>query len=300
LCSSFFNSDDRAHTPGQKLPSAWQAWQDPQLRRSALRFFKFKAKHDPVALSSATLRGLVGNNVCRASNFSPASAKAVYQMLGSRKIYDPSAGWGDRLLAALATPQVHTYIGTDPNLANQDIYQNIIEQLGPGAGAGTGAGGAHADGYAGAGARGQRRLMRVHGEPAEAFRPALLYGNDFDTAFTSTPYFNCERYAADTQHESLQSWKRYPTQDQWLDGFLFRALDNAIECLRPGGMLAINIADFGSQKQRHELCDPMNDYLQQRGCKYQGCIGLLLSNKYGTHRSHDVKFGEPIWLWQVP
>src|SRR5438045_9313998 len=101
--------------------------------------------------------------------------------------------------------------------------------------------------------------MRVHPEAAEEFRPALTYGADFDLAYTSTPYFNCERYAAGTEHESLQSWKRYPTVEEWIRGFLFPALDNAIECLRAGGLLAINIADFMSNGQRYQLCDPMNN-----------------------------------------
>lgn len=282
LCSSFFNADHRARTRGHNQVSAWQAWNDPRLRRSALRFFKFKARHDPVALSSATLRGLVGNNVCRASNFSPASAKAVYDMLDAHKVYDFSAGWGDRLLAAMATPSVHTYIGTDPNLDNQEIYDHLIDAFGP---------------------RLRRDFFaRVHGQPAESFRPAALYGRDFDLAFTSCPYFNCERYAAGARHERLQSWYRYQTCEAWLHGFLFPALMHALECLRPGGILAVNIADFGGRggkAQRQELCDPMNRFLRQQRCRYLGSIGLLMSSKYGTRRAAGAhKFGEPIWIWQ--
>jgi DNA modification methylase len=63
--------------------------------------------------------------------------------------------------------------------------------------------------------------------------------NRFDLCFTSSPYFQAERYSEDTD----QSWKRYASLDSWLHGFLFKALEKTYRALTRGGFLMINISD---------------------------------------------------------
>lgn len=245
-----------------------------------------KFKTDRAALSSAAIRGQIGMQGCRASNFSPASAKAIFERYGARKVYDFAAGWGDRLLAALATSSVNMYIGTDPNLDNQSIYNQILAEIVP--------------------LCGRSFDAKVHDQPAESFEPDKLYGNDFDLVFTSCPYFNREQYAANTKHQHLQSWYRYPTRELWLEHFLFPALTRAVKCLRKGGILAVNLHDLhdahGSGRQ--ELCDPMNQFLERGGSlRYLHNVGLLMPGRHGTARGSKKakrpgKYGEPIWVWQ--
>ena len=65
-----------------------------------------------------------------------------------------------------------------------------------------------------------------------------------DVVFSSPPYFVQERYSDD----AAQSWKRYPDEESWLNGFMGTTLDNCAYCLKPGGVLAINIANVSSYK----------------------------------------------------
>ena len=63
----------------------------------------------------------------------------------------------------------------------------------------------------------------------------------------------------------------------------------------------------------------MNDFIQARGLKYRGCIGMEMTKRFNsggagnakseyfsedlkeiTDETKDVAFGEPIWIWEKP
>ena len=60
-----------------------------------------------------------------AVNFPPLTAKLLYEKYtkhveGDLVIYDPSSGWGGRILGAMSSNRKIHYIGTDPNPDNYD------------------------------------------------------------------------------------------------------------------------------------------------------------------------------------
>lgn len=232
------------------------------------------------------------NKGCSATNFRPATAKAIYELTDARVVYDFSSGWGDRMTAAMCTPSVEHYVSTDPNTDLVPMYDAMKEDI-----------------YS---VLGTDRVAQTHmfSYPAEEFRPAVHFrgGLMADLVFTSCPYFNLERYgdnSDDPEQRNSQCWFRYPTPDQWLDGFLFPALENAVEFLQPGGTLAINMADFFESGKRVYLCDEMNDFLDNMGLEFQGTIGMHLVKRYGSAKAaakenRATKHGEPIWFWQKP
>lgn len=282
VCSHYFNTPYRMKTCGLKSKSVLGVWNDPPFRLRALQMLKTKAKY-PRKISSAAFLNILMNKGCSATNFKPSVAKAIYQLFGARKIYDFSAGWGDRLIAAMATDGVELYVGTDPNTDNRSLYTDILKTL------------ARSPSKS---KHGGKATASLHYEPAEDFHPAEIYGDDFDLAFTSCPYFNLEKYAAGTVDEKKQCWKKYSTVELWLNGFLFPALSNAIDCLKPGGFLAINLADFLKGDKRTTLCDPMNEFLSTR-CAFCGCIGMTLHKRYGNYIKEKAGVhAEPIWIWQ--
>ena len=60
------------------------------------------------------------------SNFSPAAAAAIYHHLLPEQggvVFDPSCGWGGRLLGAIACDRVHKYIGCDPST---ETYKGLL------------------------------------------------------------------------------------------------------------------------------------------------------------------------------
>ena len=184
-----------------------------------------------------------------AVNFPPLTARYLYERYTDHinideledkqlNIYDPSSGWGGRILGAMSSKKQIHYVGTDPNT------DNFIDEVG----------------------------ISRYEYVANFYNNEVLGGNDFwdtehkntfhyfqmgsehigdhpdfqqykgklDMVFTSPPYFDREQYSEDEE----QSYKSYPQYDDWRDNFLKPTLTNAYESLRNDRYLLWNIADI--------------------------------------------------------
>lgn len=174
------------------------------------------------------------------SNFRPSAARTVYDEFLEIKgrVWDMSCGFGGRLLGALSSPKVTTYIGTEPclktfnGLVEMNKNLNVIEpscyenwwddsedDLEP------------------------KPLKEVilHNMGSEDFLPEK---ESLDLCFTSPPYFDTEKY--DTA--PTQSYIRFPTKELWLNGFLMKTVENCYHGLKRGSHLIINIANVKTYK----------------------------------------------------
>jgi hypothetical protein len=144
------------------------------------------------------------------SNFRPVAARDIYTTLGNAgAVFDPCAGWGGRLLGAAAA-RCTRYVGVDASRRTVDGLRGIA-----------------ADVLYPADIR--------HGAAED-----VCVGEGWaDIAFTSPPYFDAERYSDDPE----QSWMRYPDYVAWRDGFLRGLLARMAQTVKPGGTVALNIAD---------------------------------------------------------
>lgn len=158
------------------------------------------------------------------SNFRPTAAAAIYEQLLEQPgsvIWDMSMGWGGRMLGALACNKVGTYIGCDPatlTFKGLEKLRDDITRLVP-----------------------DRNLkIDIHclGSETAGMR-AVLPECGIDLCFTSPPYFDCEKYS----DEPTQSWVQFQSTDAWLTDFMGNTMDNCWYALKPGGIMAINIAD---------------------------------------------------------
>jgi len=258
-------------------------WGDPAARQKALRILKFKSKYKS-SISSDALLSLLANQTCSVSFFRPSAAKAVYQVFNAKNVYDLSCGWGDRLIGALATRQVQSYWGTDPNVGNQEIYKSICQNL----------------------KRPATWLdldVHIATQPAEEYKPPAVDGQErrFDLVFTSIPYFNTERYAEGTPYEGLQSWFRYKTLDEWLKGFALPAIRNAVSVLIPGGVLAINVANCKQNGAIIPLVESIKNLLSTASnLTFKGQFGYRLSARYGAKAlGQGMPHAEPILIWSL-
>jgi SAM-dependent methyltransferase len=213
-----------------------------------------------------------------ASQFRPAIAKEIYEYFGAKDVLDFSSGWGDRLAGFYAASCTESYIGIDPNPKTFEVYWK------------------QADAYS--------KLTtpkKVHfiNKPAEDVK---LPDAIVDMVFTSPPYFNTEIYDKSSEKCENQSFKRYNSVDGWLNGFMLPTLNMAYKALKPGGILAVNIADiYHGPKNTVRVCDPMNDYIhEQLGMKWVDEIGMRLSQRPNSNRfaGSGSVFVEPIWIWQ--
>jgi len=178
-------------------------------------------------------------------NFPPMTAKYLYEKFTEElkdqeviNIYDPSAGWGGRILGAMGVRddrRIH-YIGTDPNPDNffDDDNNSKYSSL--------------ADFYNTKTYRGNPffsetntyEIFKEGSEEIQYHKDFQKYKGKLDLIFSSPPYFNREAYSEDEN----QSYKKFTSYDLWRDGFLKPTLETCIEWLRPNRYLLWNAADL--------------------------------------------------------
>lgn len=204
------------------------------------------------------------------SNFRPTAAWALYDRHlpdGGRTaqrggyaeyegagytVYDPSMGWGGRLVGAVGCLKVAKYIGCDPStktFAGLKAMEADIRRMMP-----------------------NRNLqVEIHMLGSENFCPAP---GSVDIAFTSPPYFEdggiVERYS----DEPTQSHIRFPTREAWLEGFIGQTIRNCHVALKPGGILALNVSD--------ELAEAVTNQAVENGFVPLETLRLRLSKIPGS------------------
>jgi len=116
-CSDWTFQKHRLAVSSNGRPSCVDLWRTERVRVET--YFAEKGKTD----LQASLKFL-GK---APAHFPPYVAAMMYKHLGSKRVYDPYAGWGDRCVAAMAIGV--DYLGVDSNLALQSPYQQLIETL---------------------------------------------------------------------------------------------------------------------------------------------------------------------------
>jgi len=173
------------------------------------------------------------------SNFRPTAAKLIYEKFGGDTIWDMSCGWGGRLIGFLASSRKR-YIGTEPSSLTFEGLQKIKEDFF----------------YL-------KKSVELHKLGSEEFIPDR---NSLDLCFTSPPYFDTEKYS----DENTQSYIKFPTKEEWVNGFLRKTIENCYRGLKDGKYMLINIANTPkykfieeeTQKIAKELGFVQNDTLQ--------------------------------------
>ena len=147
------------------------------------------------------------------SNFRPTAATVIYNKYATNgKVWDMSAGYGGRMLGFYKSSSIE-YVGTDPCTDTfnglQILRKDFLSDK-------------------------NINLFKIGSEDFE------WETNYFDLCFTSPPYFDTEKYS----DESTQSYVRFPTQQQWLNGFMGNTIENCRNYLKDDGKLVINIANL--------------------------------------------------------
>jgi hypothetical protein len=163
-----------------------------------------KARRNP-AYAALKIKQLYFGSI---SAFKPSVAKWIYCKLGAKNILDFSAGWGGRLVGAMVLPNT-TYIGIDTNKDLKKGYDKMIAEMGV-----------------------AKRARMIYADSAKVDYSKLNY----DTVFTSPPYFTLEKY------EDMPS---YETREAFNEDFYFPVLRKVWSGLKRGGKLALNIPHKG-------------------------------------------------------
>jgi hypothetical protein len=233
----------------------------------------------------------------QAVNFPPLTAKLIYEkytqeFLGEDiiNIWDPSAGWGGRLLGALSCDtaygkrKIH-YIGTDPNkdhtlndgsgLTKYDNFANFYNSKTNRA-------------Y---GLFTHKNTWEIHQCGSEVFKNTEAfekYKNNVSLVFTSPPYFAKEVYSDDAE----QSCHKFTEYESWRDDFLKPTIETAFELLKPGGYLIWNIADAKFGKETLPLEEDSCNIMKSLGMVHVETLKMSLAQMPGGNRV-DSDTGRP-------
>ena len=244
-----------------------------------------------------------------AVNFPPLTARYLYEKYTEHisqdllNVYDPSAGWGGRILGAMSSLKRIHYIGTDPNTDNYidelgktryeyvaDFFNNEVLETNP----------------FWEEEKNTYHLFQDGSEFIGNNSEFQSYKGKLDLVFTSPPYFDREQYSEDEE----QSYKLYPKYDSWRDGFLKPTLVNAYESLRENRYLLWNIADIKIGKNKyHPLEQDSIDIVESLGGVHKGKLKMLMTSMVGVDQSNvknAVKINgtylkyEPIFIFYKP
>jgi len=227
-----------------------------------------------------------------AVNFPPLTAKYLYErytehfkMQEQINIYDPSSGWGGRLLGALSVNDernIH-YIGTDPNTDhNTSESRTKYHEF--------------ADFFNTKTHRAMGLFPKTHtyeifqhgSEEIDKDPNFQKYKGKLDMIFTSPPYFAKEAYSEDEE----QSYKKFSQYDAWREGFLRKTLETCVEYLNNDRYLLWNIADAMFGGDMLPLEQDSIDILKSLGMEYKGKLKMALAQMPGGNRI-DTETGLP-------
>lgn len=219
---------------------------------------------------------LIGGNV--ATNFKPMVAKALYEKYCPENgiILDSSAGFGGRMLGALSSKKNYMYVGIEPcteTVVHLKELGQAIEKV-----------------------TGRVNSYKVLCKGSEEFNLSREY---FDFYFTSPPYFNLEMYC----DEETQSCVKFPTLEEWIDGFVKPTIQNAYYMLKKGRYYAINIADFNIGTRRVEFVDTWLGICKEVGFEFVERIEMKLETRRGSGTKDestgaDKKKAEGIYVFK--
>jgi hypothetical protein len=210
------------------------------------------------------------------SNYKLTYLLGIIDYFKPKRWLDLSAGWGDRLIAAILK-DVEYYVGVDPNPCLQPCYKSIIETLVPKD---------KQKNFREQSSPNQR--FKVYEDKAESIDLSLLEPGSFDFIFTSPPFFTFEIYST-TEGQSVIS---YNTVDLWLNNFLFKSIDNSWDKLEVNGHYALYIED----KPQYRYIDKLLQFMKEKpDCKFKG---ILYQAFYDSSYPKNPYILRNVYVWE--
>lgn len=214
-CRHFIQSVADAKVKGK--PSLREVWSDGELMRSCIlwQFQNENGRHH----ARRFLNAMCYRSGFRiVGNLKPAKVVNIIRKYGvdnpdGRVIFDPCAGWGGRMLASCALGM--KYRGIDANKKLVDELNKMARDL-------------------------ELDAVVVHGDASDWKDVSTVIGEgEADLVFTSPPYFDKEWYSDD----DCQSVIRYPSINEWKNGFCSALVSNCIRVASSDGVVLLNVDD---------------------------------------------------------
>ena len=237
-----------------------EKWEDDErLRKLIYKTYRWQQKHGNGVFTVNRLRQNAKVYLCSqsVSNFRPTVAKYIYNTYGNKGVvWDMSSGYGGRLLGFMAS-DCHTYYGTEPA---KKTYYGLLKLTGD--------------------LKPEDKTVHLLNRGSEVSPPVV---NEVDLCFTSPPYFDTEKYST----EISQSFRKFPTPDEWLDGFLGQTIKNCHVALKANGTMVLNVANV---KSMPNLESETVRIAEENGFELVDTLYLILSSIAGKGVKREPVF----------
>ena len=237
LCEHFFpNFYDIENTKGLTFKGLWKDINNLE------KILRWNRKSHSYPYLSELKRGIYfcGLGLAKSTMFRPHLAKMICDAKDGEYVLDPCAGWGGRMLGAVASGK--GYVGFEPN---DETYNNLNELVN------------------------YLKLPNVilYNDVAENMNKY-----DFpnpDIILTSPPYYNLEIYSdkgSENDYDNYESWR-----EGWLKDVILKSLGH----LNRGGWSCWNVHNIGKMK----LIDDVRDIHERNSFNEVREFGLQSSKR---------------------
>ena len=211
LCEHFFpNFFDIENKDGNSFKSLWSA-------DKLEKVLRWNRKSHSTPYLSELRRGIYFNyKLAKSTMYRPQMAKMVVTNLGAKRVLDPCAGWGGRMLGCVAAGA--EYVAFEPNTETYENLLKLVKFLGI-----------------------EDKVRIIKDSALEMDRYDI---GEFDLILTSPPYFDLEVYS----HEDTQSIKGCDTYSMWVHNFLKPLIELSISHMKQNGWSCWNVHNVGKMK----------------------------------------------------
>ena len=240
LCEHFFpNFYDIQNKKGDSFKSLWKS-------DKLEKVLRWNRKSHSTPYLSELRRGIYFNyGLAKSTMYRPQMSKMVVTNLGAKRVLDPCAGWGGRMLGTIAAGA--EYVAFEPNTETYEGLLNLSKFLGI-----------------------QDKVRIIKDSALEMDKYDI---GEFDLILTSPPYFDLEVYS----HEDTQSIKGCDTYSIWVNNFLKPLIELSISHMKVDGWSCWNVHNVGKMKMIDDVKEIHNGFNNQK-------VFSVISSKRQTNK----------------
>ena len=258
-----------------------EIWSKDSILEKAIRYVctsQSKKDVEPLSLNRLRVFCMQGHGCKYATAFPIPVAMCIMTMEARKlpsgtklRVFDPCAGWGDRLAAAIIVDA--EYVGMDPWSVSVSLATRIHATLGGTA---------------------QQKVVLSTGAQNAWPVDDQGDGGGAHLVFTSPPYGQLEQYGVSgTEDEQrAQAWKL--SGEQFVSDFLCPMFAHAYAALCVGGAAVINIADTPQEC----LISHTLQAAESAGFKLERTVGMSLSVRSTQSHGQKASRGEPLFIFR--
>jgi len=239
LCEHFFPNFWDIRSMGKSFA---ESWKDPSVMEKVLEWNR--KSHSTPYLSELRRGVYFVQGMTKSTMYRPLLAKAIVKHYRAKRVLDPCAGWGGRMLGTVAAGA--EYYAFEPNVETVSNLYSLAYYLGID--------------------------KHVHIYCDDALQMDEYDFPKVNMILTSPPYFDLEIY----DDGPKQSVQRFPSYKEWVRGFIRPLIDKGIDRLCSGGVSCWNVAKVRS---RHDLVDEVEGCHSFRGMKPDETFSVVSSKR---------------------